>query len=625
MSSDGSTARSLSCLEMLSKELQSIVDLNRLPGYAFAVLNGTDVIYSDCYGKQDLDRDTPLSMQTSFRMFSMTKPLAAAALMTFYDEGKVSLDDTVSKFLGDAWKKENLKVAQGSTVSRGEASEPVSWTARSCKQDDFVFLFSAELNAHIDADNQGICRCRWNDAGDWQALKLAHIECIGEGTWRAVLQAHTDLYLDVVDGQVIASSTTPVFWIMHTAEQADLSKEQSRLRPGTVVRILHEPTGQWLCIEGCKESVQPESGKPAVNGVGGLVELASSNDRSVAICEDSQSALRLTVQLQIWELMGLEVPRQDITIRHLLTHTSGFDYAGLEARPRSERSAIYKNMLASCERGDVLTLEAWCNEVVKLPLACHPGERFQYGFSIDILGCVLEVLGNSGLDEVIYKQLTGPLKMNSTRFDIDQTSAKQHLACLYEIKSAPKLPSSDGSCSPNSKQLQKPTLRDDASNSLWTPPRVASIFGAGGGVETLRGGLLSTVPDYLRFCSMLMNGGELDGCRVLKADTVKMMLQVNHFGLILNDPLATTDKNGTRGFGLLGSLELSEKSAADNPLHWPGRFGWGGWAGTQFRILPEPTNVGIVFMTNCIGWDVEQLLHRRLGEAASCLQQPCNK
>lgn len=139
-------------------------------------------------------------------------------------------------------------------------------------------------------------------------------------------------------------------------------------------------------------------------------------------------------------------------------------------------------------------------------------------------------------------------------------------------------------------------------------------------METLRGGLVSTLEDYTRFSQMLLSGGSLDGRRVLREETIKLMTEVNHLGIIFDKPGATMGSGDSRGWGLLGSIELPDANKSSDVSYWPGRCGWGGWAGTMFRILPGHADVSLVFMTNCIGWDTESLLHSRLSEAAAGLR-----
>jgi len=259
--------------------------------------------------------------------------------------------------------------------------------------------------------------------------------------------------------------------------------------------------------------------------------------------------------------------------------------------------ALVRPLVQRCESGEIVRLSEWVAEMAKVPLAFQPGARFQYGYSIDVLGRVVEILGNKSLDQVLEERIFKPLGMGSTGFGASTEVAVGRLAALYKFK---------GGLDYGTREL-----KDDPLCSLWVSPKgPAPIYGGGGGVETLRGGLLSTVPDYMRFCLMLQRGGELDGARILHESTVRLMTEVNHL-----DAMGINTIWDGRGWGLLGSIELDNLETRDSPSSNPGTYGWGGWASTTFRVYPT-AGVAYVFMTNCIDCvNYEELILRRLGEA----------
>lgn len=499
-------------VDQLRRELRELVDFNNLPGFALGVSQHGKPLLVDFYGLGDLERGKPMTQETLFRQFSMTKAIVSVCLMTFYDEGRVSLDDPVSKFLGPAWGlgPNGLQVTKSDGIARGSPEEPAHWH-RSVKHGDTIFLRAVGKGAHIDVDNEGQCRCRWDDPGDWQALRLEEVPGAsqpGPGL-RAALRAHTGRFLDVTEGRVVAAAEEPVPWLLETDD----------LRPGQVLKLRH--ASGYLSMAGPSEQATM---KPQ-NGAGGMAAAPATDALVIA---EGTDALEITLELQTWELDTVPAERE-ITIRNLLTHTSGLDYSGIsEGKSARARESIFKPLCQRCHDGEVRSLQQWADELAALPLACQPGTRFLYGFSTDVLGRVVEVLGSAPLDEVIRQRVTAPLGMKDTVWSVGAGEAQERLACLYEIAAAPKAAGTE--------PCARPKLRDD-SVGLWSSACAAPILGGGGGVETLRGGMLSTMPDYLRFCQMLTGGRSAP--KLLRQETLELTLHVNHLGLVLGEPAAT--------------------------------------------------------------------------------------
>jgi len=314
------------------------------------------------------------------------------------------------------------------------------------------------------------------------------------------------------------------------------------------------------------------------------------------------SSTSFMLEKQTWCVPNCDVARQPITIRHLLTHTSGLDYAGVDAEMATALDRVARPLVLRCEREEVTCLADWVTELAQIPLRHQPGVRYEYGFSLDVLGRVIEVLAGSPLDVVVHDRVLSPLAMHATCWSVAPEDAQDHLAALY------KLP-----C-----EGVPPELVDDpiGGKSAWVPPKgPAPILGGGGGVETSRGGLVSSLSDYLRFCEMIRRQGELDGMRLLHSDTVTLMTRTNHLAVCLGDPKATTGSNEKRGWNLLGCLQLEQ----------PGAYGWGGWASTLWRVYPHH-GTSLVFMTNCIHSFVntEQLILRHV-EGALRVKKPLPK
>jgi len=254
---------------------------------------------------------------------------------------------------------------------------------------------------------------------------------------------------------------------------------------------------------------------------------------------------------------------------HLLTHTSGLTYGFHNSHATD---AIYRN--AGFEWGipDGLDLEACCEAWAALPLVFQPGSEWNYGVSTDVLGRVIEIVSGRPLDVFLRENILDPLGMVDTEFWVPEDK-RDRFAELYfrnpSTKQATKMPAPS--------LESKPTM-------------------LGGG-----GGLCGTASDYLRFTQMLMNGGELDGARILGSRTVDYMTR-NHlpghadleeYGRPL---FAETTFDGV-GFGLGFSVVLD--SAANRVLGSEGSYSWGGAASTIFWNDPAE-DLTALFLTQLL-------------------------
>ena len=254
--------------------------------------------------------------------------------------------------------------------------------------------------------------------------------------------------------------------------------------------------------------------------------------------------------------------RRRITIRDLLTHTAGISYgtdslvAQLYATACLGPAAGWGWYTADKKEPICLTME----RLAALPFVAQPGERFVYGYNTDILGCVVERVAGAPLDEVIRSRITGPLGMKDTEFYL-RPANRWRLSAVY-------------ACGPEMKITRAPDGPKGQGDYVDGPRRSFS-----GGA-----GLLSTARDYARFLEMLLNGGVLDGVRILSPKTVALM---------------TTNQTGTlysqtgQGFGL--GFSVLEQPGADGRIESVGTFGWGGAYGSNYEVDPKERLV-LVFM-----------------------------
>jgi CubicO group peptidase (beta-lactamase class C family) len=255
--------------------------------------------------------------------------------------------------------------------------------------------------------------------------------------------------------------------------------------------------------------------------------------------------------------LKMEAQASPIYIHDLYRHTSGLMYGG---RPDSSSPLVrlYPDGTAPAIEGDT---QAFINRITKLPLAHQPSTEFEYGFSIDVLGAVIEKVSGQRLGDYLAANVWRPLGMKDATFHPAE-GQRERLARPF----------------PNDPLTGKP----QAIKLLDTPTK----FDCAGACA------FATVGDYVRFGQMLLDGGELDGHRVLGPKTVHHMTS-NHLGPEIKNNVANVEPHrGGFAFGLGVAVRTSEglSSVPGNP----GEFTWNGAYGTQFFCDPKERLVVVV-------------------------------
>jgi CubicO group peptidase (beta-lactamase class C family) len=274
-----------------------------------------------------------------------------------------------------------------------------------------------------------------------------------------------------------------------------------------------------------------------------------------------------------------EPQKTPLTVRHLFTYTGGFGYA-----PDWPKSlGLQQDMVIGLDG----TLQKGVKTLAKYPLLNQPGAKWHYGFSGDVLGAVAEVAAKKEIDVILKERMLDKLGMKDTGY---WTKDADRIAVVY---------------GPDEK-TGKLVTRNEGADGLSSFTRPGTLKSAGGG-------LLSTVPDYLRFAQMLLNEGQLDGVRVMKPETVKAMISrqtTADQGLVYwyQPDRYTTFKGYAWGYAIGVRVEGTHAL--------PGNVGDAGWAGftnTWFFIDPK-TQVTGVAMTQYLGPDQESVVIKRLRE-----------
>ena len=262
--------------------------------------------------------------------------------------------------------------------------------------------------------------------------------------------------------------------------------------------------------------------------------------------------------MQVYTASGENIveAEREMTVKHLLTHTSGIIYGGDWDHPINER---YK--AANFYGGDLANM---AQELGNIPLLHHPGDAWNYGMSTDVLGYLVEVVSGMPFEEFLKTHILEPLGMTDTAFSVPDEKADRY-ATLYE-------PTAAGG------------IQVIENAPVSSGPR--RFFHSGGA------GLQSTAADYLRFCQMLLNDGELDGVRLLGRKTVEL-IRINH----ISDDWQPLERTGC-GFGL-GFAVVTDVAETHAPGS-EGTYNWGGLASTTFWIDPVEDLIGIL-MTQLIG------------------------
>lgn len=250
-------------------------------------------------------------------------------------------------------------------------------------------------------------------------------------------------------------------------------------------------------------------------------------------------------------------PKRPITIRDLMSHTSGLTYGAFGDTPvdRQYRAA---NLLDS--NGN---LADFVKKLSGLPLVFQPGERWNYSVSTDVLGRLVEVLSGSSLDEFMRQRIFKPLGMSDTGFDVPAGKIDR-FTVNYQWDNTGKR-----------------VISDHPAKSRYGRP--ASFYSGGGG-------LVSTTSDYLRFCQMMLNGGALDGVRLLSPKSVQLMT-MDHTANA-QKPTEGVQLGDGSGFGL--GFRVITDAASNQRIGSDGTYDWGGLASTSFFIDPKEQLIGII-------------------------------
>ena len=275
---------------------------------------------------------------------------------------------------------------------------------------------------------------------------------------------------------------------------------------------------------------------------------------------------------------------KEITIRHLLTHTSGLGYGVIDGDERMKM--IYQKAgITDLFTTESITIEESVKKLAKLPLHHNPGEKFTYSEGLDVLGYFIEVVSGMPFDEFLRKRLFDPLGMEDTWFYLPNSKADRLVAVQKKE---------------DDKWVKYPVTFYDTDY----PIKGAKAFFSGGA------GLSSTALDYATFLQMYLNGGELNGIRILSRTTVQAIM-----GNQTGDLFGGVDEYYGLAFGI-----VRQGGQDKGGIGSIGTFDWGGYFNTQYFADPKEQTIGILMkqtqgpVNDETGWKYRQLIGQAIDD-----------
>jgi CubicO group peptidase (beta-lactamase class C family) len=257
----------------------------------------------------------------------------------------------------------------------------------------------------------------------------------------------------------------------------------------------------------------------------------------------------------------LEAPHRAMTIRDLTRHTAGFANGG-------NNPGVGPLLSEANPMDRTHTLAEMAERLAGVPLWFHPGERWEYGLSVDVQAFLVERLSGQPFDEYLREHILAPLGMTETRYFIPE-SDRDRFAALYQ--------------------------RSDDGTLTHVPDEDARSFNTNRWPLTPGGfGLTSTLDDYMRFARMLVNEGELDGVRILEPETVKLMA-TSHLSEDVEERSWLPSK-GQVGFGIDFAVRVRPPASARENNGVVGEFFWDGAASTLFWVDPVNDLAAVLFV-----------------------------
>jgi len=276
---------------------------------------------------------------------------------------------------------------------------------------------------------------------------------------------------------------------------------------------------------------------------------------------------------------------KEITIRHLLTHTSGIGYGVIDGDERM-RMIYNKAGITDLFTTEPITIEESVRKLAKLPLHHNPGEKFTYSEGLDVLGYFIEIVSEMPFDEFLKKRLFDPLGMDDTWFYLPGAKAERLVSVQQKE---------------DDKWVKYPVTFYDTDY----PIKGSKTFFSGGA------GLSSTAMDYATFLQMYLNGGELNGVRILSRTTIQS---------IMGNQTEDLFGGGINSYYGLAFGVVTKEGEARGGEGSEGTFDWGGYFNTQYFADPKEQTIGILMkqtqgpVNDETGWKFRMLVGQAIDD-----------
>lgn len=261
---------------------------------------------------------------------------------------------------------------------------------------------------------------------------------------------------------------------------------------------------------------------------------------------------------------------RDSTIWDMLHMSSGIPYPDPGHQSARDIDVIFRDAIARREAGERVDTQEYVRRIAQIPLMFHPGEKWMYGLSADILGAVVEVVSQKSYGKFLQDELFGPLAMEDTAFFVPESKkarfAQNYIWSSEEQKLVP-----------------------------FTKSHLGEYYGADVAFESGGAGLVSTISDYRNFATMLLGKGTFRANKILGVKTVEFMTK-DHL-----TPAQKQDFNWDslwgHGYSCLMRMVLDQGAAHTNA--GIGEFGWDGWTGNFFAVSPADELILLYFIQRC--------------------------
>ncbi|MGN1147690.1 MAG: serine hydrolase domain-containing protein [Lachnospiraceae bacterium] len=267
----------------------------------------------------------------------------------------------------------------------------------------------------------------------------------------------------------------------------------------------------------------------------------------------------------------LEEAKREIRIWDLLTMTSGLSYPDMDCEPAKRMDALFKEIEADLNAGHPTDTLGYCRKIATVPLCFHPGEKWRYGLSADVLGGIVEVVSGERFGQFLKREIFEPLGMKDTGFVVPEEK-RHRFAANYQWND------------------ETGRLEPFYQNHLGLEGYGENVAFESGGA-----GLVSTIDDYSRFARMLLHGGTFNNVRILGRKTVALMA-TNHLSAAQQQDFNWESLLGY-GYGCLVRVMMNPGEQASNASI--GEFGWDGWTGNYVIMDPSEDMVLLYFIQRC--------------------------